>query len=225
MCFSAQAWQDHRKFNRELGATLGIAEYVRLFRQWREGSVTSKFPKALLDAFAEARDCEEARIRQWIEDWKADQTSAVEQELFALKKRLADAERTLQTKITKKAQNDQRIAIDRIGKATQRLKDLRRTSPLPRDSRFFPGNYATVMVAEQGQRMLYPMRYGCRPAGKPDYYDTRYPGTYNARRDNLEGFWKGQFGHTHALIVVETFYENIPLIIRQHAYHPAAPRS
>ncbi len=31
MCFSAQAWQDHRKFNRELGATLGIAEYVRLW--------------------------------------------------------------------------------------------------------------------------------------------------------------------------------------------------
>ena len=53
------------------------------------------------------------------------------------------------------------------------------------------------------------MRYGCRPAGKPAFYDTRYPGTYNARRDNLEGFWKGQFGHTHALIVVETFYENV----------------
>ncbi len=37
----------------------------------------------------------------------------------------------------------------------------------------------------------------------------KYPGTYNARRDNLQGFWKGQFGHTHGLIVVNAFYENV----------------
>ena len=34
MCYSAQAWQDYRKYKREFGATLGIAEFVRLFRQW-----------------------------------------------------------------------------------------------------------------------------------------------------------------------------------------------
>ena len=209
MCYSAQAWQDYRKYKREFGATLGIAEYVRLFRHWREGVETPKFPKALLDAFADAQGGEEARIRQWVEAWTAEQVTGLEQELFALKKRLADAERILQTKITKKAQNDQRIATDKIGKATQRLKDLHRTGSLPRDSRFFPGNYATVMLSEAGKRVVYPMRYGCRPAGKPSFYDTRYPGTYNARRDNLEGFWKSQFGHTHALIVVETFYENV----------------
>ncbi len=53
------------------------------------------------------------------------------------------------------------------------------------------------------------MRYQCRPEGKPAFYDTKYPGTYNARRDNLEGFWKAQFGHTHGLMIVETFYENV----------------
>ena len=31
----------------------------------------------------------------------------------------------------------------------------------------------------------------------------------NARRDNLEGFWKGQFGHTHGVMVVNRFYENV----------------
>mgnify|MGYP003485271304 FL=1 len=31
MCYSAQAWQDYRKFKREFGADLGIKEYVRLF--------------------------------------------------------------------------------------------------------------------------------------------------------------------------------------------------
>ena len=53
------------------------------------------------------------------------------------------------------------------------------------------------------------MRYQCRPAGKPAFYDSKYPGTYNARRNNLEGFWKGQFGHTHGIMVVSAFYENV----------------
>ena len=60
-------------------------------------------------------------------------------------------------------------------------------------------------------RVIKPMRYGCRPAGKPAFYDVKYPGTYNARRDNLQGFWKNQFGHTHGLIVVNAFYENVNL--------------
>ena len=53
------------------------------------------------------------------------------------------------------------------------------------------------------------MRYQCRPAGKPAFYDTKYPGTYNARRDNLEGFWKGLFGYTHGIVVINAFYENV----------------
>lgn len=54
------------------------------------------------------------------------------------------------------------------------------------------------------------MRYQCRPAGKSAFYDVKYPGTDNARRDNLEGFWKRQFGHTHGVMVVNAFYENVP---------------
>jgi hypothetical protein len=52
-----------------------------------------------------------------------------------------------------------------------------------------------VLVVENGQRVVKAMRYQCRIAGKPASYDVKYPdvkypGTYNARRDNLEGFWK-----------------------------------
>ena len=86
---------------------------------------------------------------------------------------------------------------------------LRRREPLPRDSRIFPGMYAPVIVQVDGQRLIRPMRYQCRPAGKPASYDRQYPGTYNARRDNLEGFWRGQFGHTHGLMVASRFYENV----------------
>lgn len=209
MCYSAQAWQDYRKFKREFGATIGIKEYIRLFWDWREKGAPYKFPKAMLDAFADAKDGDEAKIRQWIDDWKSEQTIMIEQELFKQKKRLVDAERILQTKVTKKAQNDQRIATDKISKAGLKLKDLRRTEWLPRDSRIFPDGYCSIMVSEGGKRVVYPMRYHCLPAGKPAHFDTQYPDTYNARRNNLEGYWKNVFGRTHGVMVVETFYENV----------------
>jgi putative SOS response-associated peptidase YedK len=65
------------------------------------------------------------------------------------------------------------------------------------------------MVMEDGQRVIKPMRYQCRIAGKPASYDVKYPGTYNARRDNLEGFWQPLFGHSHGILVVSEFYENV----------------
>jgi len=86
---------------------------------------------------------------------------------------------------------------------------LDRREPLPRDARIYPQHYAPVMVWEDGRRVLKPMRYQCRPAGVPAFYDTKFPGTYNARRDNLGGFWKKQFGHTHGILIVEAFYENV----------------
>ena len=33
--------------------------------------------------------------------------------------------------------------------------------------------------------------------------------TYNARRDSLEGFWKAQFGVSHAVMVANAFFENV----------------
>lgn len=80
-------------------------------------------------------------------------------------------------------------ARGKVDSLRARLADLRRMELLPRDSRICPGHYAPVMVWEQGRRVVKPMRYQCRPAGKPAAYDAKYPGTYNARRDNLRGFW------------------------------------
>jgi putative SOS response-associated peptidase YedK len=55
------------------------------------------------------------------------------------------------------------------------------------------------------------MRYHLRGHGKPAGTDRRYSGLYNARRDNLEGYWKGLFGRQHAVCVVYSFYENVAL--------------
>ena len=76
------------------------------------------------------------------------------------------------------------------------------------------------MIWRDGRRTVVPMRYQCRPAGKPAIYDTKYPGTYNARRDNLEKFWKGQFGHTHGIMVVNRFHEHVAGTILEFAPKP-----
>ena len=199
---------DFKKYQQMFGATTGIAEFHDLFFRRAEGAKL-KVPKAVEAAFDSPGTEGEREIRELIDRYNAQQATAYEQEMFKQRKRLADAERALQTKATKRALEDQRISTDKVKQLLGRLSDLTRTELQDRDSRMFPGYYVPVMVSEGGQRIVKLMRYQCRLAGKPAFYDVKYPGTYNARRDNLEGFWKGQFGHTHGLMVVSRFFENV----------------
>jgi putative SOS response-associated peptidase YedK len=53
-----------------------------------------------------------------------------------------------------------------------------------------------------------------RPASeriKIDVGRKRLSGTYNARRDNLERYWRRHFGYTHGLMVIDTFWENVQM--------------
>ena len=208
MCYSAMVKADFKKYQQMFGANMGIAEFHDLFFRRAEGAKL-KVPKAVEAAFDLPQTEDERCIKELIDRHNAQQATSFEQEMFKQRKRLADAERTLQTKATKKALDDQRIATDKVRQLMGRLSDLKRTELLDRDSRMFPGYYVPVIVSEGGQRVIKPMRYQCRLAGKPAFYDVKFPGTYNARRDNLEGFWKGQFGHTHGLMIVSRFFENV----------------
>jgi putative SOS response-associated peptidase YedK len=210
MCYSAQIWADYKKYTRTYGVEMDIATFTELF--WgRLDDDKIKIPKAMEESFSSPNGEQESHIKDLIEQYKAKQASKFEQELFKQRKRLVDAERTLQTKTTKAATEAKRISTFKIDWALTKLSDLRRTDLKGSDSRIYPGYYAPVMVIENGRRVVKPMRYQCRPAGKPAFYDAKYPGTYNARRDNLEGFWKGQFGHTHGIMVVNAFYEHVAL--------------
>ncbi|SAK72234.1 hypothetical protein AWB75_03852 [Caballeronia catudaia] len=208
MCYSAQIQADYRKYVKTFGAHMDIEEFARLYFERAEGS-KAKIPKAVDDSFRDPQTDEERQIKASIDRFNAEQTTKLEQELFKQRTRLADAERTLQSKITKAATESKRIATDKIDASLRRLEDVNRTEAKPRDSRIFPGTYAPVLVMENDKYVVKPMRYQCRIAGKPANYDVKYPGTYNARRDNLEGFWKPCFGYTHGLILVDVFYENV----------------
>jgi putative SOS response-associated peptidase YedK len=153
----------------------------------------------------------EGRIKALIDQYNAAKETEWQQMVFAQKKRLADAERTLKTKETKKALNDQRIATDKIEAHVRRLADLKRTNLLDRDERIFPFWYAPIVVNDGKQRKLIPARYHCRPPGKPAFIDKKFDGLYNARRDNLQKFWGELFEHNHALMRIRSFWENVSL--------------
>ena len=208
MCYSAQIWADYRRYVRDFGADIDLKEFFELF--WRRVAQPKlKIPKAMEAPFAVPASEAESKIKEAIDAFGASEAIKLEQSVFEQRKRLADAERALQTKPTKAAANSRRIATDKIAWAMGKLSDLKRLELTDDDSRIFPGHYAPVMVIENGRRVIKPMRYQCRPAGKPAFYDTRFPGTYNARRDNLEGFWKDLFGYSHGIAVLNAFFENV----------------
>jgi putative SOS response-associated peptidase YedK len=215
MCYSAQVIQMARKLQRDLGLRLDYDEALKLFlRRLDEPGLT--ISRGFEANFENPANAEERRIKAAIDEHRARAARHTEQELFSQKTRLVNAERSLVERETKKAREEVRIAGRKIESLTARLTDLRRSEPSARDNRIFPMVYAGVIVRQGGENLLTPMRYFCRPAGKPAYYDRKFPGLYNARRDNLEKFWAGQFGRHHALMVAESFYENVRLHAMQH---------
>jgi putative SOS response-associated peptidase YedK len=207
MCYSAMIEADYAKFLRVTDSDMAIKDFVRIY--WARQESQIRIPKALDSWFGKVATSDEREIQTLISQFNSDQATKLEQEVFAQKKRLGDAERKLQVKETKAATENKRIATDKIDRALGRLTDIKRKESKPKDARIFPGWYAPVVVMEEGKRVVKPMRYQCRPEGKPAFYDTKYPGTYNARKDNLEGFWKAQFGVTHGVTVVSSFFENV----------------
>jgi putative SOS response-associated peptidase YedK len=215
MCYSAQVIQVVRKLHRELGIRLDYEEAYRLFMR-RLDDPSIAISRGFEANFDNPANDLERQVKAAIDEHRSRTATKVEKDLFSQKTRLVNAERSLKEKETKKAREEVRIATTKIETLTTKLSDLRRSETSPDDNRIFPMVYAGVIIKRDGQNVLTPMRYFCRPAGKPAFYDKKFPGLYNARRDNLERFWGEQFGHYHALMVVESFFENVQLHAMQH---------
>jgi putative SOS response-associated peptidase YedK len=215
MCYSAQVIQMARKLHRQLGIRLDYSEIEKLFfRRLEDSSVN--ISRGFEANFDEPASEQELRIKGAINEHRSRAATKFEKELFSQKTRLVNAERSLKEKETKKAREDVRIATSKIASLATKLSDLRNTNPQEADNRIFPFVYAGVIVRQDGENLLTPMRYFCRPAGRPALYDRKFPGLYNARRDNLEKFWGEQFGSHHAIMVVESFYENVKRHTMEH---------
>lgn len=208
MCYSAQVCDAYEKYCDEFGADLDIATFAKLYGMKLYDS-RIKTPPGMDAAFtADARD-DLRKIREAILQHKAQQVAKLGQEIVEQRDRLAKAELALQTKVTKKAADDKRIATNKIERALEKLADLQRTDFKASDARMYPGYFVPVLIMENGKKLVRPMRYQCRIAGSPESFDARFPGTYNARLDNLDGFWRKQFGYTHGVAIVTAFYEYV----------------
>jgi putative SOS response-associated peptidase YedK len=215
MCYSAQLIEAWREYERFTGGKISLDLFEDLYG-WRTYDSAIKIPKMMDHWFANPKTDSEKRIKGMIDQYNVAKESELQQEVFKQRKRLADAERTLKEKQTKKAINDQRIATNKIDQSVRRINDLKRTTLEPRDSRIFPFNFAPIVIREGGENKVIPARYHCRQEGKPANYDQRFDGLYNARRDNLEKFWKGQFTQHHAVMLISSFYENVALNDFEH---------
>lgn len=213
MCYSAEAWQAYDLYVEEFGADIDMKEFVKIYLQ-RQQAFKWKIPKGMDLAFQNPKTPDEQLIAHLIAEYNAGVVQGSEQELFKQTKRVADAERKLAVKETQKALTDVRVGNNKIKQMRRWMADAKRTTLEPeKDNRIWPDWYASVLVQENGKKIVRPMRYHCRPAGMDPSIDRtkdgKVSGTYNARRDNLKRFWRHQYGYTHGLMLAEQFYEMV----------------
>jgi len=207
--------------SKETGAEIDMKAFWELYlerderyRVRKKASDGHKIPKGMDRNFLRPTTELERSIQNLIGEWNGRKLAESEEELAKQRERLATAEAKLAVKETKTALNEQRIAGNKIAQLERWIADAKRTTLMPAiDNRIFPDWYVPVLMVEDGKKVVRPMRYHCRPAGMDPSIDRtkdgRVSGTYNARRDNLTRFWRHQFGHTHGLMIAETFYENV----------------
>lgn len=209
MCYSAQIEASYRKFVRQHGALVDFDEYVRIAnRDHAKALDAARVPRAVGLAFEGGDTAEEREVAEAFRERFAGMAMAELEELRQLQERLAAAEAKLASaKPTKKAADDQRISTKKIKQAERRIADLERPDLQPSDSRMWPGSYVPVLAVIDGKRVVTPMRYRCRPWFVSEDFERQRPGTYNARMDSLETFWRPLFGRHHGIVLVNSFYE------------------
>ena len=213
MCYSAQLQAAYLRYLRETGAQMDLDQFVEIFGA-RVADSSIRIPRAIerwfdQPLFQDTRTEQELKIKGFIDQWRSTEITRLEREAFVQKKRLADAERTLATKVTKAATESQRIATQKIELALTRLDRLKAVQPHPAEARIFPLHFAPIVMQVGGQRVMRLARYHCRLPGEAAFIDRKLPGLYNARRDSLGKYWRGLFGLSHAVMLVDSFFENV----------------
>lgn len=217
MCYSSLVEASNRKLART-GATEKIRrdamnELLRRSRTKLNDTPRKmpKWPRALEANFDSPTNPEDARISEQFAEIRAIRRTNLESELFKQRARFVKAERAVAKRETKTALEELRKATNKVEWHRRQLVEFDRRELTPADSRIYPFWYAPVIANVDGERVIMPMRYHCRPNGKPASYDKKFDGLYNARRDSLGKFWKDLFGKRHAVLVAWAFYENVAL--------------
>jgi putative SOS response-associated peptidase YedK len=208
MCYSAQLQAAYMRYLRETGCEMDIDQFVEIFGA-RVSDSSIRIPRAIERWFDAPKNDAERKIKEYIDEFRSAEITKLEREVFAQKKRLADAERTLAARPTKAAAESQRIATNKIEQALTRIERLKAEKPHPDEARIFPLHFAPIVMQVGAKRLMRLARYHCRKPGEAAFIDRKLPGLYNARRDSLGKYWKGLFGASHAVMLADSFFENV----------------
>jgi putative SOS response-associated peptidase YedK len=218
MCYSAQVEAAYAAYVRATGAEMDVAQFEEIFGlRLHEPSI--KIPRAVDRWFERPTDAGGLKLRNLVMQHRAARIQELEAEIAKQRERLAGAEAKLATKPTKAAANDKRIATDKIETFEKRLPLYTGWEPTRLDDRIFPMQYAPIVMMVAGKPVIRLARYHCRQAGKPASIDKERDGLYNARRDNLTRYWRHEFGHQHAVMLVNSFWENVDREGRNQVLH------
>lgn len=214
MCYSAQILADFTKYRRHGGhmdikAFVDMAGWTRKKGTWIKG-----VPKAMRNAFVDSTAPEEEEAREVSRAAYREAAAALEDEIAKQSARLAKAEAVLAgPKPTKTAENDRRVATNKIASARARLAEVSDHAGGAEYARIWPGGLTPVLIRDHatGERRVVPMRYRCRLPGWDDAKEREKPGTYMARKDTLTTVWRKLWGYNHGVMVARRFFESVSL--------------
>lgn len=215
MCYSAMVQQDAKRLARQFDAEIQLKMFAELFDRRTKGEKLSLNKAMELPFLKSAKSMEEKAIAKTIRQWHEAEIPRLEAEIAKQTERLNKAKESLKKKETKKANEDVRIATNKISKAEFDLeKHQSEEIESESDERIYPKNYVSILTTDdKGNRIIMPMRYHMRPHDEEESFDFTHDGCYNARFDSLTRvpFWRDALENgRRGIMVVKKFYENVP---------------
>lgn len=190
------------------GAQIDLQQFEEIFGQRITDSAV-KIPRAVDAWFERPDDATTLRLRNLVLQHRAARITEIDAQIAQQRERIARAEAKMAQRPTKAAAEDLRIAPRRIADCERRRALHAGWQPGAQDDRIFPFMHAPIVLMVEGRPVIRLARYHCRQAGQPASVDRERDGLYNARRDNLQRYWRALFGTTHAVMLTRSFFENV----------------
>lgn len=208
--YSATVWTDPKLYASHFRGLVRQNAFLTCFGR-RAAGERVVIPWEVDQAYLETTEPEFEPARNLVMGHRLAQIRAAEAEIASQSARLVDAEQRLAIQPSKAAGHSTRMAKQKIAAAERRRDSLIRGAEQSHLGRMFPGSFVPVVTMQGGQVVVEPMRYQCRPSHIERRMENLLDSPHHARRDSLEGRWQREFGRTHAVIAVESFFESVSL--------------
>jgi hypothetical protein len=176
MCYSAQVESKWKRYVREMEARMAWSDFREVAQLRLADPSKYRLPRGFDLEFADPQTDEERAIQELVDQYRKGQVTKLETEIFAQRKRQADAERKLAVKQTKAAAESMRIATTKVQQAMRKLSLLTDDKPDANDYRIFPRNFAPIILVRNDEKVMAPARYLLRQPGKPAFMDDKLSG-------------------------------------------------